>query len=126
MTSLLKPAAALGGFAMMCLVAAEAAAQATFLTGGEVKDLIGGHALDGTLPSGDKFAETYATDGKIKGVWNGSEVYDGKWRVEGDSLCLDYAGSSYDFCYRVAHEGDTVSLYRDGGSDYVVTARYLP
>jgi hypothetical protein len=126
MTTLPKPAAALGGLAILCFVATGALAQADFLTGDQVADLIGGHALDGTLPSGDKFAEKYATDGKIKGVWNGSEIYDGKWKVKDDSLCLDYAGSAYDFCYRVAHEGDTVSLYRDGGSDYVVTAKYLP
>jgi len=77
------------------------------LSGAEIREVIAGNTVVGSMADGTEYAEFYAADGTVRGA-----DYTGDWTIDGDRMCFDYpAGET---CYRVAVEGDTVSWMIDG------------
>jgi hypothetical protein len=80
------------------------------LEGAEIRALIAGNTVTGSMSSGQDYAEFYAEDGTIHG-----RDYTGEWSIEDDRMCFDYGDGAT--CYGVAADGDAVTWMLDGESD---------
>jgi hypothetical protein len=92
-----------GRFALLLgflLLGAAAGHAADMLTGSEIKTLVSGNTITGTMIETGNYAEFYQPDGVIKG--NG---YAGLWSVSSDSICFKY-GSDPLVCRRLGWNGD--------------------
>ncbi len=79
------------------------------LTGDQIKELITGRKMSSTY-EGKPWSERYLPGGKIKGVWIDNSLYDGKWKVVDDQLCVDYSGSDFDDCWILQVDSDVVHV----------------
>ncbi|WP_070987409.1 hypothetical protein [Halofilum ochraceum] len=80
------------------------------LNGSEIRSLIAGNTVTGSMSSGQDYAEFYAEDGTIHG-----RDYTGEWSIQDDKMCFDYGDGAT--CYEVAADGDTVTWVLDGKAD---------
>ncbi|WP_299849218.1 hypothetical protein [uncultured Roseovarius sp.] len=78
-------------------------------TGDEIRTYLSGNTLQGSTGT-DPFAEYYDPDGTIRG--NG---YTAKWKVEGDSGCMDY-GKGFD-CWSAILSGEGSIWIKEGAAD---------
>lgn len=118
--------------------AALAAEEFNFLTKEEFLAEFAGNTVTGK-DDGKTYYELMLESGSIKGIWGGDR-YSGNWCFEGNSsgkcwgdmvagdpvmkVCLDYEGSDYDGCYRVARDGDKF-LFVDDSLDIKYTDTIL-
>ncbi|GEM_PF-4722137 len=106
---------------LVCSLVTPLAAQegpAGTLSGDEITQAITGSTLLVTVMGGDQYQEYFAPDGSIS-MTGDSGVYDGTWRVIEDEICMKLALPSNDGCWRVALDGDAVTLIgQDGAVDY--------
>jgi len=87
----------------------------TILSEGELQNKIVGNTLSGVGTTGDKWAEFYTSDGKIRGVQN-DQPYKGSWQISGPVMCFDYKGTQYDTCDTIELNGDKVRYFKLDGS----------
>lgn len=80
------------------------------LKGSEIRALIAGNTVTGSMSSGQDYAEFYAEDGTIRG-----RDYTGEWSIQDDEMCFDYGDGAT--CYGVAADGDAVTWVLDGETD---------
>jgi|AntRauTorcE11898_2_1112593.scaffolds.fasta_scaffold00145_17 hypothetical protein len=80
------------------------------LQGSEIRSLIAGNTVTGSMSSGQDYAEFYAQDGTIHG-----RDYTGEWSIEDDKMCFDYGDGAT--CYEVAANDDAVTWVLGGESD---------
>jgi hypothetical protein len=64
------------------------------LTGAEIEILIAGNTVAGNMAAGGPYEEFYLPDGTLRG-----SNYDGKWNVDGDTLCFVYDETSPAQCW---------------------------
>jgi hypothetical protein len=101
MTRLLLAAAA-----ALALAAPLRAADA--LSGAEIRALVEGRTVEGSMTDTGRYAEFYAPDGQIRGAG-----YTGAWTIEGDAMCFAYDGAEKT-CWQVGRAGDEVVWLREG------------
>lgn len=82
------------------LVGAVSGHAADMLTGSEIKTLVSGNTITGTMIESGNYAEFFQPDGIVKG--NG---YTGLWTVSSDSICFRF-GSDPEVCRRLGWNGD--------------------
>lgn len=98
----------------------------TLMTEAELRNTLVGntYAGDSVRYPGSTYIEYIRPDGKISGLWNGSDRYRGEWVISGKVWCYKYKSSSG--CNTMAKSGDTIYWYElDGttrGGKSVVTA----
>jgi len=98
----------------------------TLMTEAELRNTLVGntYAGDSVRYQGSTYVEYIRPDGKINGLWNGSDRYKGEWAISGKVWCYKYKNSSG--CNTLAKSGDTIFWYGlDGttkGGKAVVTA----
>jgi len=63
---------------------------------------------------GNTYLEFIQPDGKISGLWNGSDRYKGEWAIHGKIWCYKYKKSSG--CYTMSKSGDTIYWYSLDGT----------
>jgi hypothetical protein len=86
------------------------------LSGAEIRALIGGNTVAGSMADGQDYAEFYAEDGTIHG-----DGYTGSWSIDGDRVCFDYGDGAT--CYGVTADGRSVTWMLDGEADGTGTVR---
>jgi len=91
-------------------VALPAAAGPPTLTGDEIRSQIVGNTVSGEM--GTAFTEYYNPDGTIHGS-SADGAYQGKWHIDGDTLCLEYDEPLG--CRKIALEGDKVTYVTEEG-----------
>ncbi|HET6221250.1 MAG TPA: hypothetical protein VFE11_03755 [Dongiaceae bacterium] len=100
------------GIALALLAAWPGAlAAAELLKGGQIRALVAGNTVQGSMEATGAYTEFYAADGTIRG-----EGYTGNWTVEGDQMCFQY-GSDPKMCWQVAKQGDQLQWIKDGKVD---------
>jgi hypothetical protein len=100
------------GIALALLAAWPGAlAAAELLKGGQIRALVPGNTVQGSMEATGIYTEFYAADGTIRG-----EGYTGSWTVEGDQMCFQY-GSDPKMCWQVAKQGDQLQWIKDGKVD---------
>jgi hypothetical protein len=106
---------------LACILSMPLAAQidpADTLSGDEIIQAIAGSTLLVTVMGGDQYQEYFAPNGSITMTGDG-DIYDGTWRVIEDEICMKLAFGSNDGCWRVALDGDAITLIgQDGAIDY--------
>lgn len=91
---------------------------ANTLSGEEITRAIAGNTLLVTVMGGDQYREHFAPDGSITMTGDG-DVYDGTWKVIEDEICMKLSVPSNEGCWRVALDGDFITLIgQDGAVDY--------
>ncbi len=78
-------------------------------TGAEIKAYLSGNTLQGSTGT-DPFAEYYDADGTIRG-----DGYSAKWKVEGDTGCMDY-GNGFGCWTAIIHEEGAIWI-KEGEAD---------
>ena len=91
-------------------VAVSAAAGPKTLTGDEIRSQIVGNTVSGEM--GTAFTEFYNPDGTIRGS-SADGAYQGKWHIDGDTLCLEYDEPLG--CRKIALDGDKVTFVTEDG-----------
>ena len=80
------------------------------LSGEEIRALIAGNTVTGSMSSGQDYAEFYAEDGTIHG-----DGYTGSWSIDDHAMCFDYGEGGT--CYRVAADGKSITWILEGEVD---------
>ncbi|MFM9842739.1 MAG: hypothetical protein ACKVOI_07195 [Dongiaceae bacterium] len=97
--------------ALSALVLPLAALAGDALSGDQIRTLVSGNTVQGSMEATGIYTEFYAADGTIKG-----KDYAGVWSIDGDNMCFQY-GSDPAACWQVAKEGDQVQWVKDGKID---------
>ena len=87
--------------ALSLLVAMPALAQ-TPLGGDDLRSMIVGNTVEGSMAATGPYAEFYAPDGSIRAA-----DYAGRWSIKGGQMCFDY-GDGPAGCWRAVLSGDQV------------------
>ena len=105
-------------FAVAALTATSAHAK-NMATGEEIRKLVSGSTVQGSMlvDKYQKYSEYYMADGTIKG-----DGYNGKWTIEGDTMCFAYGGNSSG-CWAASIEGPAIIWWKDGAVDGAAVAR---
>lgn len=70
------------------------------LSGEEIRELVWGNQVRGTMAGGEAYSEVYRADGEIVG-----DGYSGQATIVDDTMCFDY-GSGDITCYGVRRNSD--------------------
>jgi hypothetical protein len=84
------------------------AAAADKLSGDQIRQVVVGNTVEGTMEGTGDYAEFYQADGTIK-----AQAYSGIWTIEGDEMCFQY-GSDPKMCWEVARDGDGLQWIKGG------------
>ncbi len=109
--------------ALLCLMAGNASAQ--FLSGTDIKGLIGGKRVHLATGYGIEFPLKYASNGRVTGDGSGTTLGQymapketGSWWVSGNRMCQQFP-TWYDgrqFCFKLRQTGpNTLEWVRDDG-----------
>jgi Caspase domain len=94
------------------------------LSGDEIRTVFAGNSVTG-VSGGKSYTDFYMANGTIKGSRKGGK-YGGYWRVEGDTICIDYQGTQFDSCYTIVLNGDRVRAFDESGAEGKNKARIVP
>ena len=97
-------------FLLALVLAATAlpAAAGQMLNGEEIRALLSGNTITGSMTEFGLYTEYYAPDGSIR-----SAHRKGTWKIEGDTACLTFGGNDAG-CWNVGKDGDMLQWFRDG------------
>lgn len=85
---------------VLWVAGAEAPAAAEILSGDQIWSTLAGNTVEGAMEATGAYVEFYDPAGVVRG-----RDYQGRWTVEGDSMCFEYTGSPKE-CWQVGrHEG---------------------
>ncbi|HEY7689047.1 MAG TPA: hypothetical protein VH835_10155 [Dongiaceae bacterium] len=104
------------GVALASCLLASAAGSGDKLTGDQIRSLVTGNTVQGSMEASGGYTEFYAEDGTIKGKDNTGANYQGAWSIDGDNMCFQY-GDDPIACWQVAKEGDQIQWVKDGKID---------
>ena len=102
--------------ALSALVLPLAASAGDALSGDQIRSLLSGNTVQGSMEATGVYTEFYAADGTIKGKDSTGKGYAGAWTIDGDNMCFQY-GSDPAACWQVAKEGDQIQWMSDGKVD---------
>jgi hypothetical protein len=94
--------------AALALTVAFSAVAAEPLAGEQIRALVSGKTVDGTMTDTGRYAEFYAADGQIRG-----KDYVGVWTIEGDAMCFVYPDVEK-ACWQVGVSDGEIQWIRDG------------
>lgn len=97
------------------LVLMAAVAWAEFpLSGRQIDAHVSGNTLKVITKNLQEARGYFAPDGTVKGR-DGNRDFVGKWRVQGDLLCLDIPQFDNELCRRLVVRGDSLFLFTETG-----------
>ena len=77
-------------------------------SGDEINAVLAGNTVKGSMKESGAYEEFYDPDGSVKG-----EDFSGKWRIDGDSMCVEY-DEEPETCWQVKLDGGKVTWINDG------------
>jgi hypothetical protein len=90
-------------------------AKPEFVSGDRIRQEISGNSTVETDVDGRVWAEYFAPDGILHGRTSDGSLFDGTWKVDGNSLCVDYHSIARDWCGQFAEAADgSIDYYVDG------------
>ena len=98
----------------------------TLMSEQEMRDMLVGntYAGDSVRTPGPTYAEYIHSDGRISGLWNGTDRYKGTWAISGNVMCAKYPQATY--CSTMARDGDTFTWYDLDGTSRGAFATVTP
>lgn len=86
-----------------------------FVSGDRIRQELVGNSIVEANFEGKIWAEYFAPDGTLRGRTDDGRPFDGSWKIEGDTLCVDYSSIARDWCGQFAEGADgSIDYYRDG------------
>ena len=88
----------------------------TLMSEAEIRDTLVGNTFQGESARrpGKTYVEYIHPDGKISGLWNETDRYQGEWAVAGSVWCYRYKNNRG--CNTLAKDGDSILWYKLDGS----------
>jgi len=87
-----------------------------FVSGDLIRQELIGNSLVETGADGKIWAEYYDPNGTLRGttLFDG-RLFDGTWKIDGNTLCVDYHSIARDWCGQFAEAADgSIDYYEDG------------
>jgi hypothetical protein len=86
-----------------------------FVSGDRIRQEISGNSIVETDVEDRVWAEYFAPDGILHGRTSDGRLFDGTWKVDGNTLCVDYHSIARDWCGQFAEAADgSIDYYVDG------------
>lgn len=86
-----------------------------FVSGDHIRQELAGNSIVEANGEGKVWAEYFAPDGTLRGRADDSRRFDGSWKLEGNTLCVDYRSIARDRCGQLAEGSDgSIDDYKDG------------
>lgn len=98
----------------------------TLMSEQEMRDMLVGntYAGDSVRYPGSTYVEFIHPDGKISGLWNGTDRYKGEWAMSGNVMCAKYKNSNN--CSTMSKSGDTIYWYALDGTTQGAYSKVTP
>jgi hypothetical protein len=88
---------------------------ADFVSGDRIRQELAGNSIVEANLEGKIWAEYFAPDGTLRGRTDDGRRFDGSWKIEGNTLCVDYHSIARDWCGQFAEGADgSIDYYKDG------------
>ena len=86
-----------------------------FVSGDRIRQELVGNSIVQANLEGLTWVEYFAPDGTLRGRADDGRRFDGSWKIDGNTLCVDYHSIASDWCGQFA-EGtdDPINYYKDG------------
>ena len=86
-----------------------------FVSGDRIRqELVGNSIVEANL-EGLTWVEYFAPDGTLRGRADDGRRFDGSWKIDGNTLCVDYHSIASDWCGQFAEGADgSINYYKDG------------
>ena len=93
----------------------QAASPPDFVSGDRIRQELAGNSIVETNFEGKIWAEYFDPNGTLRGRTHDGTLFDGAWKVEGNTLCVDYRSVARDWCGQFAEASDgSIDYYKDG------------
>jgi hypothetical protein len=105
-----------GSMSVLKSALAAAAADPDFVSGDRIRqELIGNSIVETNLQGKVVWAEYYDPNGTVRGRTDDGRLFDGAWKIDGNTLCVDYHSIAPDWCGQFAEAPDgSIDYYQDG------------
>jgi hypothetical protein len=88
---------------------------ATFVSGDRIRQELAGNSIVEADWQGKIWAEYFAPEGTLRGRTDDGRRFEGSWKIEGNTLCVDYSSIARDWCGQFAEGADgSIDYYKDG------------
>jgi hypothetical protein len=86
-----------------------------FVSADRIREELIGNSIVEANYDGRIWAEYYDPNGTLRGRTEDGRLFDGTWKIEGNTLCVDYHSIARDWCGQFADASDgSIDYYRDG------------
>ena len=86
-----------------------------FVSADRIRQELIGNSIVETNFDGRIWAEYYDPNGTLRGRTEDGRLFDGAWKIDGNTLCVDYHSIARDWCGQFAEASDgSIDYYRDG------------
>ena|SRR5688572_25171408 len=86
-----------------------------FVSGDRIRQELVGNSIVQANLEGTIWAEYFAPDGTLRGRTDDGRRFDGSWKIEGNTLCVDYSSIARDWCGQFAEDADgSIDFYKNG------------
>jgi len=93
----------------------EVGAPTQFVSADRIRAELIGNSIVEPSSSGKLWVEYYDPNGTVRGRDRAGTAFAGAWKIEGNTLCVDYVSIGVDWCGQFAEGSDgSIDYYRDG------------
>jgi hypothetical protein len=86
-----------------------------FVSGDRIRQELSGNSIVEANAAGSAWAEYFAPDGTLRGRTDDGRRFDGLWKIDGNTLCVDYRSIARDWCGQFAEGADgSIDYYENG------------
>lgn len=86
-----------------------------FVSGDRIREELVGNSIVEANLEGNTWVEYFAPDGTLRGRTDDGRRFDGSWKIDGNTLCVDYHSIASDWCGQFAEGADgSINYYKDG------------
>lgn len=88
---------------------------ADYVSGDRIRQELAGNSIVEVNADGKIWAEYFAPDGTLRGRTDDGRRFDGLWKIEGKTLCVDYSSIARDWCGEFVEGADGSIDYYNAG-----------
>jgi hypothetical protein len=86
-----------------------------FVSGDRIRQELVGNSIVQANLEGETWVEYFAPDGALRGRADDGRRFDGSWKIDGNTLCVDYHSIASDWCGQFTEGADgSINYYKDG------------
>jgi hypothetical protein len=94
---------------------AQAISAPDYVSGDRIRQELAGNSIVETDFEGKIWAEYFDPNGTLRGRTNDGALFNGVWKIEDNTLCVDYRSIAQDWCGQFVEASDgSIDYYKDG------------